>query len=241
MKIIADYHMHSKYSGDSKNEMEDIIKKAVAMGLKEIAITDHGPAHDGYGIKRSDYPKIKAEIDALKPKYPQINIRLGLEANILGTEGKIDVTEEMKSIIEWTNAGYHFGSDITHDIGIHFLNFMSKFSKNARRKAIKQNTKAMVNAMRNNDITMITHPGDKGPIDIEEVAMVAAETNTILEINQSHGHLSVAEIQVALKYDVKFAINSDAHTIENIGRVDKAVERAKIAGVPEDKIVNLGR
>ena len=239
MKLLADYHMHTKYSGDCKNELEDIIKKAVSLGLKEIAITDHGPAHNGYGITRDHFFKLRNEIDEMQVKYPQIKILLGLEANLLGTEGKIDVDEEMRRVIDWVNAGYHFGSNLPEDFKIHFYNVMSKFSKTYREKARKINTQSMVNAIKNNQINMITHPGAKGPIDVDAVAKAAAEAGTLLEINSSHGHLTVDALKVAMKYPVKFAVCSDAHVIDRIGNVEDALERAYIAGVEPDRLYNV--
>ena len=39
--IYSDYHMHTNFSSDSDTAMEDMIEKAILLGLKEIAITDH--------------------------------------------------------------------------------------------------------------------------------------------------------------------------------------------------------
>lgn len=239
MVVVADYHMHTKLSGDSKNDLEAIVIKAVSIGLKEIAITDHGPSHSGFGVKKAEYLKLRGEIDRLNEKYPQIKILLGLEANLLGTEGDIDIDQEMWQVIDWVNAGYHFGSRLTKDYKIHIINFLSKFSKRYHEKAKRLNTKSMVNAMRKNKINMMTHPGAKGPIDIEEVAKVASEVGTILEINNSHGHLTVDEIKVAMRYPVKFAVCSDSHNIENIGNVAQALDRAYIAGVDITMLYNV--
>lgn len=239
MVLVADYHMHTKLSGDSKNDLEAIVLKAISIGLKEIAITDHGPAHSGFGVNKTEYLKLRDQIDHLKQKYPQINILLGLEANLVGTEGEIDIDEDMWKVIDWVNAGYHFGSRLSKDYGIHMVNLLSKFSKRYHDKAKKINTKSMVEAMRKNKINMMTHPGAKGPIDIEEVAKVAAEVGTILEINNAHGHLTVEEIKIAMRYPVKFAVCSDAHNIENIGNVTQALDRAYIAGVDISMLYNV--
>lgn len=239
MKIIADYHMHTKYSGDSKNELEEIVKRAITLGLKEIAITDHGPSHNGYGIKRENFFKLRKEIDTMNLKYPQIKVLLGLEANLMGVDGKIDVDDEMRAIIDWVNAGYHFGSNLGEDFKIHLYNVLSRFSKHYYKKAKKINTQSMVNAIRKNQINMITHPGAKGPIDVDAVAKAAAEANTLLEINNSHGHLTVESLKIAMKHPVKFAVCSDAHVIERIGLVEDALERAYIAGVENSRLVNV--
>jgi putative hydrolase len=239
MRLTGDYHMHSKYSGDCKNEMEAVVERAIALGLSEIAITDHGPMHAGYGIKAAQYPQMRAEVDALKQRYPQIRILLGLEANLIGTDGTIDLTDEMAPLCDWLNVGYHFGSNLGRDMGIHIRNFLSKFSKRIYERAKRDNTAAMVQAMQKNAIRMLTHPGAKGPIDIDAVARVAAETGTMLEINNSHGHLTVEELKIAMQYEVIFVANSDAHRIERIGNVTDSIQRIQLAGLPIARIYNL--
>ncbi len=239
MRIRGDYHMHSRYSGDSNNDLESIVQRAIEIGLEEIAITDHGPSHNGYGIKRIEYWVLRREIDHLNEKYPQIKVLLGLEANILGVDGRIDLDEEMRGLNDWVNAGYHFGSNLKMDYKIHLDNILSKFSKKIHERAMKTNTEAMISAMRNNKINMITHPGAKGPIDIAAVAKVAAETGTMLEINNSHGHLTTDEIVIAMQFPVKFVLNSDAHKIEDIGKVEDSISRVIEAGLDPKRVYNI--
>lgn len=38
--MLADYHTHTYYSDDSECPMEDMIKRAIAIGLDEIAFTE---------------------------------------------------------------------------------------------------------------------------------------------------------------------------------------------------------
>ncbi|MBE0449301.1 MAG: PHP domain-containing protein [Clostridia bacterium] len=239
MRIRGDYHMHSRYSGDSNNDLEAIVQRAIEIGLEEIAITDHGPSHNGYGIKRIEYGVLRREIDHLNEKYPQIKVLLGLEANILGVDGRIDLDEEMRGMNDWVNAGYHFGSNLKMDYKIHLDNIFSKFSKKIHNRALKTNTEAMISAMRNNKINMITHPGAKGPIDIAAVAKAAAETGTMLEINNSHGHLTTDEIVIAMQFPVKFVLNSDAHKIEDIGKVEDSISRVIEAGLDPKRVYNI--
>ena len=41
MAICADYHLHSSFSGDSDTPIEDMIKEAIRLGLKQICFTEH--------------------------------------------------------------------------------------------------------------------------------------------------------------------------------------------------------
>ena len=83
--FIADYHTHSSYSSDSNTVMEDNIKKAIELGLKEIAVTDH----IDYDYPDLNYPFVfdyapyKEEIENLKEKYKgKIIIRTGVEVGV---------------------------------------------------------------------------------------------------------------------------------------------------------------
>ncbi|HHW67183.1 MAG: histidinol-phosphatase family [Epulopiscium sp.] len=80
--FYADYHAHSSFSTDSNAEMEDLIKTAITLGLKQIAFTDHidydypDPAFP-FMIDYDHYIKV---FDALKEKYKdQIEVVLGVE------------------------------------------------------------------------------------------------------------------------------------------------------------------
>jgi predicted metal-dependent phosphoesterase TrpH len=50
--LIADFHIHSKYSHDSLMSPESIVKRAKKAGLTCIAITDHGTIRGGVAGKK---------------------------------------------------------------------------------------------------------------------------------------------------------------------------------------------
>ena len=68
--MFYDYHMHSNFSNDSKADMEDMIKRSIDLGLKEICFTDHVDydldSDDSFGI---DYNKYFDKIQSLQNKY----------------------------------------------------------------------------------------------------------------------------------------------------------------------------
>ena len=65
LKMIFDYHTHTVFS-HGKGSIEDNVKAAVEKGIKSIAITDHGPGHLTYGIKREAVKEMREEINRLK-------------------------------------------------------------------------------------------------------------------------------------------------------------------------------
>lgn len=240
MRILGDYHTHTVYS-HGKDTIEDNIKAAIEKGLKVIAITDHGYGHMGFGVKRSRFKDMREEIDALKPKYPNIDILLGVEANLLSIEGDLDMDDEIKDLFDILICGYHFGSSLKQfkrDFSLHACNMLKNVHPYFFKKARQNNTRALIGAMEKYKLFFISHPGAKGPIDIIKVARAAFQHNVLLEINNAHGHLDVKEIIQARSEHAKFIINSDAHRSIDVGSFDASIERAAAAGLTEEDVFN---
>ncbi|MGL6107663.1 histidinol-phosphatase HisJ family protein [Romboutsia sp.] len=79
--MFYDYHMHSNFSNDSKSSMEDMIKKSIDLGLKEICFTDHVD----YDVDTDYGPPIIFDeyfnkLENLQDKYKnKISIKKGIE------------------------------------------------------------------------------------------------------------------------------------------------------------------
>ena len=99
----------------------------------------------------------------------------------------------------------------------------------------------ILRALYENKIDILTHPGDKGPFDIEDIAKACADTGTLIEINGKHTHLTVEEIKIAARYEVSFVIGSDAHIPEKVGEFKEQLSRALHAGLDPERIVNIER
>ena len=41
MAIKTDFHLHSSFSGDSDTPMEEMVQKAISLGLTHICFTEH--------------------------------------------------------------------------------------------------------------------------------------------------------------------------------------------------------
>lgn len=77
-----DYHVHTNFSSDSKETPEDMIKQAISLNLKEIAITDHVD-YDNTDVPSElilKYEDYSAKINSLIDLYKDdIDIKLGVE------------------------------------------------------------------------------------------------------------------------------------------------------------------
>lgn len=241
MRLTGDLHTHTVYS-HGKATIEENILKAIEVGLEKIVISDHGSGHFFYGVKRKHWLDMRNAVNEMREKYKNIEILLGIEANVVGLNGDIDIKDGEFHLYDVIYVGYHYGvvpRSLKDFLCLYCLNLLAKIFPVLKKKATEVNTKALIKVMERHPIFMITHPGAKVPIDIDQIAKKAGELGIIMEINASHGHLSREEIKIASKYNVKFAINSDSHLRETIGKVDKGLEAVKYAAIPIENIINI--
>ena len=240
-RMKFDYHTHTIYSHGpvrphGKGTIEQNVRTAAEKGLDAIAISEHGPGHRTYGLKMEKLPEMRAEIERLKKIYP-VEIYLSVEANIVNRDNYLDVKPEEYDLFDFVNAGYHFG--VTD--GYCMANWMydHRFWRGNKDELIEKNTKMIVAAIENNDIRILTHPGEKAPVDMNAIAKACEKTGTWMEISTHHAHLTPSEIEICQKYDVSFVISSDAHMPHRVGTFKTGITKARIAGLDLDRIVNI--
>lgn len=240
-RITADYHTHTIYSRvgpyfHGKGKIVENVAAAVGKGLKEVAITDHGPT-DFYGLSLKNIPQMREDIAEAVKRFPRIKVFLGVEADIVDTPNGLDVAPEDFALFDFVNAGYHYVPNC-HMIQ-NWLAFRFPCPKSIREKLRKQNTERIVKALTGNNIKILTHPGDKAYIDTHAVAKACEETGTLVEINARHRHPDCEELRIFASYNVKFVISSDAHRPEKVGRYMKSMALALDAGIDPARIVNI--
>lgn len=236
-RMTFDWHTHTTYS-HGKGSIEDNVRTAQQRGLREIAITDHGPGHLTYGLSMKKVREMRAEIDRLAAVYPDVKILLGVEANTMRPAPYLDVKPEDEDQFDIIIGGYHFGLLRAGMIPNWCSDKLGWFRSDTSSLRVK-NTAMILDALYSRNLRVLTHPGDKGPFDIEDIAKACADTDTLLEINMKHAHLTVEEIRQAAKYDAKFIIGSDAHVPEAVGAYKGSLARALEAGLDPCRIVNI--
>jgi histidinol-phosphatase (PHP family) len=81
--VLADYHIHTRYSNDSSYPMQDMIEQAIRLGLNEICITEHADYLRNDLTYIVNYDEYLAEYRCLKAKYQdKIRIRFGVEFGV---------------------------------------------------------------------------------------------------------------------------------------------------------------
>lgn len=241
-RMTYDIHTHTTFSHGT-GSIEDNVKSAIAKGLSTIGIADHGPGHLFYGVKRRNFPVMKKEIERLAKLYPKINIVLGVEANIINPSGRLDLKEKEEKHLDYILAGYHygiFGEKPLLGLKLQLANLASRKLKMFSWKKLRaRNTELVIKAINENNIKVLTHPGDKGPFDLQAIARACKEKATMMEISTWHLAPTVEELRDLANSGVKFIISSDAHSPERVGTFVPGLKRALEAGIDPADIDNI--
>lgn len=241
MILTADYHTHTVYS-HGKGEIIDNAIKAKEKGIKEIGISDHGFSHPAFGLTKRKIPKMKIECqDATK--QTGVNVLLGIESNIIGTDGTVDLKECMYDEFDIFLAGIH--KFVLYKLDTLFPLFIRNYlSSTFNRKQIPQslidtNTKTFINVIKNNPVDIITHLNFCCFADAKEVAKVARDYGTYIELNSKKIHLSDEELYAVAQTGVNFIISSDAHSPNRVGEISLVENLLKRVSINREQIKNI--
>lgn len=227
MELIADLHVHTVASGHAYSTIQENVAEAVKKGLKIFGLSDHGPCVAG--APSFHYFRSLRFV----PRYIDgVLILRGAEANIVSNSGKIDIPEHCLENLDYTMVGFHAVEEYPPC------------------KDVAANTKAMIAAMDNPYIKVITHPGNpKYPLDYDAIVQAAKEKGVAIEINNSSlvssregGEQNCRHIATLIaKYDALTVIGSDAHISFDVGRFTEALQAVHDAGIKEENIINADR
>ncbi len=242
MRIRADYHTHTRYS-HGKGTVRDNVLSAISRGLSEVAISDHGPAMIGIGVKRDAWPRLVEDIRRCRDEFPGIKVLAAIEANVTSIDGDVDIPPEIDCALDMRLVGIHLqivGRSLNDTMRLVVNNLTAaRWTRAMSRVARIDNTKALVEAVYRHRIDIVTHPGLHVNIDTAELARACASRGTAMEINSYHACGGVEYVKTAAKQGVRFALSSDAHHPRDVGRVDAAIRIAEKAGLGPDQIINV--
>ena len=223
-KYRGDFQMHSVWS-DGAETLESIADACIALGHRCAGVTDHsyGLPIAG-GMTMAQVAEQHAAIDALNKAYKgRIRMFKGIEANIR-SDGTVDMEPHELRQFEFIVASPH----------------------SLLRKSIDQ-TPRMVGAVSQPGVCILGHPQGRRfnvrpgvSADWDRVFEVAARREVAIEIDGSWDRQDVHyELAArALEFGCLFALDSDAHSHPELGFIDIAIAHARLAAIPQERIVN---
>ncbi|WP_235834171.1 DNA polymerase/3'-5' exonuclease PolX [Actinomadura logoneensis] len=221
--LRGDLHTHTDLT-DGVASLEEMVAAAAERGLEYYAVTDHAP---DLVMQRMTDEKMLAQrerIRELQKEYPGLTILHGTELNI-GPDGSVD----------W-DADFLAGFDVcVASVHSHFT------------QSREEVTRRLVTACENPHVNVIGHPtarslGRRAPIDADwdEVFRAAARTGTAMEVNSFPDRLDLpADLaRRALRLGVRFAIDTDAHSVGDMRNIRFSVGTAQRAWLTPDDVIN---
>lgn len=238
--ILGDYHTHTTYS-HGKGSVDDNCRAAIAAGLKEIAITDHGFKHMRFNVERKEWRGILRDVSIAREKYPQLKIYLGMETNLLGGDGQIDVTDDDLSTLDMLVCGYHKLVKAQSHASFWSFNlpvFLGGALHLSSKKRKIKTTDAFIKALEKYPISVLSHPALGVAVDLRELARAAAHFGAYIELNGKGIAFSAADAHMMLKEGCEFLADSDAHSPQRVGECQKPLQFIKDAAIPWERIAN---
>ena len=197
MKILLDVHTHTIASGHAFSTLQEMVQAAANRGLRILGITEHtggipGTCSDIYFRNLPMVPRNMYGVELL----------MGAEINIVDYTGRLDLEEKYFRFLDLRIAGLH--------------------SLCYRSGTVEENTAAVLGAIYNPHIDIISHPGDgTAELDFERLVLAAKENNVLLEINNSSlnplRHKEKAKgnnleiLRLCKHYEQPVILGSDAH------------------------------
>ena len=160
MKIWADFHTHTRYS-HGRGWIEDNVRAAAQKGLKVLAITDHGPGVLWIGVPFArKISHLREELSRCAALYPQIELLLGVEANIIGIDGTLDITSAMVRELDFLIVGLHpwvFSRGFRSGLYLSFFNTLARLKILPPDISKGVNTQALINAIRRYPVDPVSY------------------------------------------------------------------------------------
>jgi len=218
--IQFDLHVHTIFSQCGIHTALEILARANELGMKGIAITDHGPALPDERINSPFFERFKSP-------YTNFIFLKGMECNLVDASGKIDIPLRFKSCMDVVLLGIHPNTPMGQSVSAYTDMLIAAIDKNPC-------------------VDIITHPNDPNyPVDYKRLAKAAKAAGAALELNNSKILYARAETQSAVDLvtacrdeGCKMAVNSDTHAIHELGLDDSVRPILQAAGFPEEMIVN---
>lgn len=223
-EMRGDLHVHTTLSGDGKSPLADIVATAHARGYEYLAITDHGEDLAINGVSRTQLGHQRGELARLQEQYPSLRLLQGCELNI-GPKGGLDYDLDFRMELDWCVAAVHSHFDLGQ----------------------AEQTRRVIQAMEDPTVNVIGHltgryigrrPGIE--LDIDAILQAAAETGTALELNSALHRLDVSAdvLRRAHELGVLFLIDTDAHHISELDRMQWGCLQAARGWLPAERVLN---
>lgn len=222
--LTGDLHAHTKAT-DGRNSLQEMAAAARDHGFEYLAVTDHSlrlTMARGLDSKRL-FEQLE-EIDRLNESSPGITVFKGIEVDIL-EDGSLDLPDADLSQLDLVVGAVH-----------------SHFNLSRQKQ-----TERILRAMDRPYFTILAHPSgrlieERAPyeVDMSRVIRHARERGCFLEVNAHPIRLDLSDrdCRMAKEAGVLVSINSDAHSVQELGNLRYGVGQARRGWMEKRDVLN---
>ena len=251
--MTLDYHLHTTRCQHATGTMDEYVEQGLKMGLKEIGFADHlplSPAPRGtwscdWAMQEEELEEYISDVIKLQKEYPEIKIKLGIEADYFPESIK-----KTKTLLDNSSWDYIIGS--VHHIGpwpIDSSLYLGEFTKRDLYKTYETYFELVAGAARSGlydimgHLDVIKKYGFRPQVDLgslyKDLVKELKASDVAFEINTSGLRKPVKEIYPApalleelLKGNVPVTLGSDSHAPSEVGKdFEVAIKLLKEFGV----------
>jgi histidinol-phosphatase (PHP family) len=248
--LPGDYHVHTAWS-DGTGSVEDVVRRAVELGLPEIAVAEHFTARPGldedWWLRPEQLREYVADVRATAARHDDVKVLLGVEAEyIVGQEAELE-----RILSAWP-------FDVVV-LGIHVVDGFTFDDPSQRGDPRWDDPDALLAAYYRTvrqaaewgGFDILAHfdyiglwghrPGPAALAEMEAALDALAASGAAIELNSDRFsdpagvmYPSVEILRGARARGIPLTIDSDAHAAEDVGRaLDEAIAHARAAGYGE--------
>lgn len=216
-------HFHTTYS-DGVNSIEEMISVGREFGAGYAVVCDHSKtAAYANGLTEERLIVQNNEIKQVADKL-SFPVFQGIESDILG-DGSLDFSPDILAKFKFIVASVHSRFNLTE----------------------KEQTDRIIKAVENQYTNVLGHPTgrlllsrDPYKVDIKKVIDACAACKTAIEINAHPNRLDLdwRWIYYAREKGCLFAINADAHSVDDISKTKYGIYTGRKAGLQKDEVIN---
>lgn len=210
--IRGDLQMHSTWS-DGANSLKEMVEACQVRGYEYMAITDHSQAVTvAGGLKPDQVRRQWEEVDRVRQDVEGIHLFRSLEVDIL-KDGSLDMPDELLANLDLVLVSVH--------------SFMTLPGS--------EMTDRVIRALEHPEVDILAHPTGRilnrrepFDLDVEAVLQAAASLDVAVELNAHPSRLDLHDrhLRRAKELGVKVAINTDAHSVTDLGYMSYGVDQA---------------
>ncbi|MER8117164.1 DNA polymerase/3'-5' exonuclease PolX [Streptomyces sp. NPDC094031] len=221
--VRGDLHTHTDLT-DGLASLDAMVEAAAERGYTYYAVTDHAP--DLYMQRMTD-EKVLAQRERLREldgTRRRLRLLHGTELNI-GPDGGLDWPDAFLAGFDLCVASLHSHFDLGHTAM----------------------TRRLVRAVENPHVNILGHPttrliGRRAGVDADwdEVFAACARTGTALEVNAQPDRLDLGDEDIlrARTHGVRFAVNTDAHSVPHLAQLRYGIGTAQRGWLTPDEVIN---